>query len=437
MVSLIRDQHISRRSAGRRAVGYGEPPVRTTAFPIERYTGDEPERSHLRLSDQQINKRRRNIIPFPAAEHREQGERGQAHRGHAQRRAVRPTAGLSAGGAYQAEPGPLSSLLDGAVRLLYRPQDIGFVLASCLFLVSATLLLNAGSPLEELAFPNETPHVAQPEASAVSTVLYEHLDPAGEYDVIGESISTAPDQFSRMEVTEYTLKPGDTLLGLAVRFDLNMGTIISFNQIEDVRRMQAGDTYRIPDRDGILYTVRRGDSLSEIASEHNVDVDSILDANNLRSSTIQVGQSLFVPNARMDRVEVDLILGRLFAYPAQGDFTSGFGMRNDPFTGVRRFHNGIDFANGPGTPVTAAMAGRVAHVGNQLGNYGRFVIMKHARGFQTLYAHLDRVDVRTGTYLSQGERIGTMGNTGRSTGNHLHFSIIKDGSFVDPLDYLH
>lgn len=311
------------------------------------------------------------------------------------------------------------------------------MLASCLFLVVATLLLNAGSPLRDFVFASAPSEVETPVDGVVSDELYEYLDPDGEFDVIGESVSTAPDQFSRMSVREYTLKPGDTLLGLALRFDLNMGTIISFNQIEDVRRMQAGDTYRIPDRDGVLYTVRRGDSLSEIASQYNVDVDSILDANNLRSSTIRVDQTLFVPNGRMDRVEVDLILGRLFAFPTDGELSSHFGMRNDPFTGVRRFHNGVDFANSAGTQVKAAMAGTVAHVGNQLGNYGRFVIMKHERGFQTLYAHLDRVDVRPGVYLSQGERVGAMGNTGRSTGNHLHFSIIKDGSFVDPMEYLH
>ena len=82
------------------------------------------------------------------------------------------------------------------------------------------------------------------------------------------------------------------------------------------------------------------------------------------------------------------------------------------------------------------MSGTVAHVGNQLGNYGRFVIMKHERGFQTLYAHLDSFDVRVGQFVYQGDIIGRMGNTGRSTGPHVHFSVIRNGRFVNPLNYL-
>jgi murein DD-endopeptidase MepM/ murein hydrolase activator NlpD len=112
-------------------------------------------------------------------------------------------------------------------------------------------------------------------------------------------------------------------------------------------------------------------------------------------------------------------------------------MRNDPFTGRRRFHNGIDLAGPIGTPIGAAMPGTVVHTEAQTGNYGKFVIVRHDGGFQTLYAHLDSFAVRKGQYVSQGQTIGSMGNTGRSTGPHLHFSIIRNGSFVDPLGFLH
>lgn len=258
-----------------------------------------------------------------------------------------------------------------------------------------------------------------------------------DFAVIGENTGVDTDRFSRLEVSSYTVRPGDTLSGIALRNNLEMDTLISFNRIEDVRRIQAGSTFQIPDRDGLLYTVRRGDSVAGIASEHGTTVNAILDSNDLRSGTVQEGDVLFVPGARMNNTELRIILGELFAWPMRGVFTSGFGMRPDPFTGQTRFHNGIDIANAMGTPVRAAASGRVVHVENQIGNYGRFVIIRHADGFQTLYAHLDSFSVRNGQTVSRGQQIGRMGNSGRSTGPHLHFSVVHNGRFVNPMRYLH
>ncbi len=244
-------------------------------------------------------------------------------------------------------------------------------------------------------------------------------------------------RFQRLEIREYRLAPGDTLSGLAQRNGLRIDTLASLNQISDARRIRVGDTFRIPNRDGVLHTVARGDALSSIASRYGTTVNSLLDANDLSSSSLTVGQTLFVPEARMNRTDLQRVLGELFIYPVvNGRFTSGFGMRNDPFTGIRRFHNGIDLAGPIGMPVRAARAGRVVHVESQMGNYGKFVIVRHDGGYQTLYAHLDSFSVRVGQNVNQGQQIGTLGNTGRSTGPHVHFSVIRNGSFVDPMRYL-
>lgn len=257
------------------------------------------------------------------------------------------------------------------------------------------------------------------------------------FAVIGEVASVDPARFARLEVSTYEVQPGDTLGEIAASYDLEMDTLISFNQIEDVRRLQVGDTFQIPNRDGLLYTVKRGDTMASIAAANGTTVNAILDANDLRSVEIAEGQVLFVPGARLNQTELRIILGELFAWPTRGTFTSGFGMRADPFTGLPRFHNGIDLANRIGTPIRAAASGRVVHVESQIGNYGRFVIVRHPDGFQTLYAHLQDFSVRTGQYVDRGQRLGTMGNTGRSTGPHLHFSVIHNGTFVNPLRYLH
>jgi len=252
----------------------------------------------------------------------------------------------------------------------------------------------------------------------------------------GEFQDVDGNKFIAMTTQEYTVAPGDTLSDIADQFDLNMDTIISFNAIPDVRRMQIGQTLTIPSRDGLRYTVRSGDSLASIAAAKGTTVNALLDANGLTTDVVAVGSALFIPEARMSSLDLAFAIGEVFAYPTVGRFTSGFGFRSDPFTGQRRFHNGLDLANSIGTPIRASMAGRVVHIESQVGNYGKFIIVQHARGYQTLYAHLDSFAVSIGQYVVQGQVIGRMGHTGRSTGPHLHFSIIENGNFVDPRRFL-
>jgi murein DD-endopeptidase MepM/ murein hydrolase activator NlpD len=147
-----------------------------------------------------------------------------------------------------------------------------------------------------------------------------------------------------------------------------------------------------------------------------------------------VGQELFLPGARMSQNDLSRVTGNLFLYPVRGRLSSTFGSRPDPFTGVVRFHNGVDIVGRQGTTVGAAMAGSVAAIGFNA-NYGRYVFLQHS-GYQTMYAHLNRIAVSTGQKLAQGQKIGELGNTGYSTGPHLHFSIYRGSEPVDPLRFL-
>lgn len=315
-----------------------------------------------------------------------------------------------------------------------HPANLPLLVAAFCAVFVLNYMVGDFSELRRYVMP--APQVSMP-APDGDSLLRQSLQPRHGHGGIASNLSVDPERFTRLEVQSYTLVPGDTLSGIANRYDLRMDTLVSFNQIEDVRRLQVGTEFKIPNRDGLLHEVARGETLSGIAADYGTSVNAILDANDLASSTISVGQVLFVPDARMNSTDLKLVLGELFVYPVRGRFTSGFGMRNDPFTGLRRFHNGIDLAGPVGTPIGAAMPGTVVHTETQIGNYGKFVIVRHDAGFQTLYAHLDRIGVRKGQYVSQGQRVGTMGNTGRSTGPHLHFSIIRNGSFVDPLGFLH
>jgi LysM repeat protein len=241
--------------------------------------------------------------------------------------------------------------------------------------------------------------------------------------------------FGALSVRSRRIRAGETISGIAGEAGLSLDTLISFNHIQDVRKVPVGAQLQLPDRDGILYTIKRGDSLFSIAKAHSVTTGAIADVNNLESSTIHSGQELFIPGARMRQFDLKKILGELFINPTAGRLTSSFGMRADPFTGVRRFHNGIDLAAPEGTPISAAMAGKVVKVGIHA-TYGRYIILSHAGGYQSWYAHLRKPLVEQGASVAQGQLIGEMGNTGYSTGPHLHFSIFKDGSPVDPLKFL-
>jgi murein DD-endopeptidase MepM/ murein hydrolase activator NlpD len=310
----------------------------------------------------------------------------------------------------------------------------GIILAFCFFFITGNLLPYVRSRSLNLTLPGPAQSASVLNAYASPALLDE--EPFAEVPAEGGLQSpAAPAGFGALSLREHRIRSGETLSAIAAAAALNLDTVISFNRIQDVRKLPAGTHLKLPNQNGLLYTVRRGDSLATIARAYAVSAEAIADVNDLESATIHPGQELFIPGARMRQFELKKILGELFVYPTAGRLSSSFGMRPDPFTRVRRFHNGIDLAGPPGTHVVAAMEGKVAKIGVHP-TYGRYIIISHSGGYQTWYAHLQKALVEQGKTVAQGQLIGEMGNTGYSTGPHLHFSIFKDGSPVDPLKFL-
>ncbi|MDR1836136.1 MAG: peptidoglycan DD-metalloendopeptidase family protein [Treponema sp.] len=236
---------------------------------------------------------------------------------------------------------------------------------------------------------------------------------------------------------QYRVQRGDSVSVIAERFGVSMGAIIASNEIRNARTLQEGAVLRIPNIDGIPYQIKDGDSLLKIAASFNVPLEVILDINDIKSDAIRTGETIFIPGARMNDIDLRLSLGELFIYPVQGRYiTSNFGMRKDPISGALNFHTGIDLRASTGATVMASLDGVVSAVSeNWL--YGKHIIISHANGYKTLYAHLSSFSVKQGDRVQQGKKIGEAGNTGYSTGSHLHFGIYdRNNKLVNPLELL-
>jgi murein DD-endopeptidase MepM/ murein hydrolase activator NlpD len=144
----------------------------------------------------------------------------------------------------------------------------------------------------------------------------------------------------------------------------------------------------------------------------------------------------------LEALEASLLSGRaqeqteLTGRPSlSGWISSVFGPRNDPLTGVRSFHYGVDFAGKRGSPIIAVAAGIIAYVGTRSG-LGRLVVIDHGNGYRTRYAHNLQNKVKLGQRVDKGQIVATLGSSGRSTGNHVHFEVLKNGKPLDPMAFI-
>ncbi|MDR1353694.1 MAG: M23 family metallopeptidase [Treponema sp.] len=264
----------------------------------------------------------------------------------------------------------------------------------------------------------------------------------GENDMVLAGLVTGvpePSEYSRAQMlfnTSYTVRQGDTIGQIARNFGLSQDTILSVNNIRNARLLQIGQQLKIPNQDGILYRVKKGDSLGKIAENYQIEAAALQAVNELFSEKVNEGSTVFIPGAKLNLMDLQEINGDLFNWPVRGYITSRYGYRASPFGGARQFHTGLDIGAAMGTPIRAAMAGRVSGVGYN-DTSGNYIVITHHSGYRSLYAHLSVVRIKAGAYVRTGDHIGDVGSTGLSTGPHLHFTVYKNGVTINPAAVMH
>lgn len=239
----------------------------------------------------------------------------------------------------------------------------------------------------------------------------------------------------RPQVLNYIVKKGDTLSSIASSYGISVDTLVAMNNIKDADNIQVGQKIKLLTTDGNLHNVSRGESLWEISRLYDVDVDEIVWANNLEQpEKLNIGQKLIIPGLRAAKVSARVtthknVSFRNLVWPLKGQISSYFGPR------WGEFHYGLDIAAPVGTPIKAVQAGHVIAVG-WMGSYGKMVLIDHGNGIKTRYAHASKILVSRGEWVTQNQPIAKVGNTGRSTGPHLHLEVIVNGKPQNPLRFL-
>lgn len=259
----------------------------------------------------------------------------------------------------------------------------------------------------------------------------------------------------RDKTTEYKVQSGDVIGSIAGRFGVKVTTILWANGLTSRSYIRPGDTLKIPPSDGLLYTVKKGDTVGKIAKLFGVDQSTVIAFNKMQKdgADIVIGEDLFLPGASMQantgagniaigNSKITNTLRKIAAplpsldVPAGGGYIWPTGAKRvTQYFGWR--HTGIDIAGPIGTPNYAAKGGKV--IKSQCGwngGYGCYVILDHGGSVTSLYGHNSKLLVSVGDTVKQGDAVGLLGSTGRSTGPHIHFEVRVGGKRVNPLQYI-
>ncbi len=235
------------------------------------------------------------------------------------------------------------------------------------------------------------------------------------------------------QISLYLVQEGDTLSQVAEMFNVSVNTVVWANELSNNMDIHPGQTLLILPITGVQHTVEKGDTLKSIAKEYSGGSDNLSDFiaeiaeyNNIADDAeLAVGDTLTIPGGEMDEKMPASYAAAVSSAPSvSGYFINPMGGWYQKTQGLHGY-NAVDFGANYGTPVVAAASGKVivSKAGGWNGGYGNYVVIEHANGTQTLYAHFSRNTVWQGQSVTQGQVVGYVGSTGRSTGNHLHFEV--------------
>lgn len=272
--------------------------------------------------------------------------------------------------------------------------------------------------------------------SISAVILTASISGIGEAPELSEQTQTTVDieNTAKSPFSEYVVQSGDTLSGIAREHAIDVNSLAYANGMNINTTLRVGKPMVIPAVSGAVHTVKRGDTLWDVARGYGATVAAIIEANpQVNASALKLNEKLLIPGVKPHSPAVRLpspsATGSAFAWPAAGRITSAFGPR------WGAFHAGLDLGVNTGTSVKAASGGTVTFSGNG-GGYGLLVKISHANGYETRYAHNSKLLVKAGDKVTTGQVIALSGNTGNSTGPHLHFEVRKAGVALNPVNYL-
>ena len=218
----------------------------------------------------------------------------------------------------------------------------------------------------------------------------------------------------------YTLKKNDNFFNIMAKTMLNHDTLSSVNRLASLWDTDPNDAWLIPNMRGVA----EYGTPEQLSKKYHIDI-------NLISAVPNVKDLWFIPGAKFAENEKEYFNLKAFIRPVSGYISSDYGLRNDPFKQKKKFHKGIDIACPIGSNVKAAATGEVIFTG-WIKGYGNAIIIKHQNDYETIYGHLSRITIKNKSNVKQGTTIALSGNTGSSTGPHLHFEVKRKGKPLNP-----
>lgn len=264
------------------------------------------------------------------------------------------------------------------------------------------------------------------------------------YNPYETALSTVISSKPRDKVENYTVKSGDTLASIGKKFDISVDTIKWANDLKS-DTIKPEQTLKIAPVTGVVHTVVSGETVYSIAKKYKTTAQNIVnfifnDFADIDTFALRAGQTLYIPNGVIEPEQP-----KYFAQaPQYANAIAGVrGSTNFiwPTTGIITqyptwYHMAFDIASNALPPIIAADTGTVTFAGCINWGYGCHVVIDHGNGYSTLYAHMSAISVSAGQAVNQGQQLGNVGSTGRSTGPHLHFEIRQGGTLLNPQDFL-